>query len=101
MSQQQVVRLVALQHVFWEHELERASEDELEDCRFYRQQCRDELAALKRGATKAPAAERIVAPEMPAAKPAERRFSTKPPAKVVMRASGAARPGSKVPLTRG
>ena len=97
-QQQQVIRLVALHHVFWEHELERASDDELEDCRFFRQQTRDELAALKRGGVKESAEARPV-PSETADKPAERRFSTQPPKKVLVRAAGGSRPPLKVPLT--
>ncbi len=92
MSLQHVFRLVTLHHAFWASELERAPEEEREDCRFFRQQCSDELSAIERqmnalqvqSHTVQPAADAPVAVEASLGademKRAERTFSTRPPA---------------------
>ena len=47
MSMQQVLEVVRRHHVFWQNELGRASEEDLEDCEFFHRQCRDEVASLE------------------------------------------------------
>ena len=48
MSLQQVIELVTLHHVFWQIESRRAPVRERKHCEFFRSQCQDEIAYLKR-----------------------------------------------------
>ena len=82
MSVQLVLEVVKLQHVFWDKELCRAAEEELKDCRFFRQQCEDEIAHLEYElATPAThrAPDRLPLPEAP-----KRRLSNTPPTRTMI-----------------
>lgn len=76
MSLQQVLEVVTLHHVFWQIESRRAPLRERKHCKFFRSQCQDEIAFLKR---EIEAAAMRPAPDGVPQKPSERLSTKRPP----------------------